>query len=249
MKVIFTKETKLELVEVEQLFKKSLNPWWDEISEYFIELDQEAIWNYVPSISLLAYKALGLERDLSISMTNMFKTVLFANMIHELISDEEEGQVHNQRLQFTILIGDYIFGRVLKLLLEAGAEELLPSIANMMVEINEGMILKYKYPHRQREALEKTKGSMYGYIFYSAANLAKLNEEKCQAYMKFGASLGIALELFKKGNFEELSGQFGIIESNLKYFIKLQKANHNIWENKIDELRTLFFNEKKVAIV
>lgn len=195
MKYIFTTEMQADLLEVDQCFVKSLMPWWEDLAVYVPQVQEDLGFQVLPAMVINAYSYVGLERDLAIRLANMFKTVYFASKIHVLIGDDQEGQQHNQELQFTILIGDYIFGRVLKLLLETHTDQLLHLFASMICEINEGLIVKYKLEANLEEVLAQTRAPFYHCAFLSAAKMAGMVPDQAEIYGQIGKSLGMALEL------------------------------------------------------
>lgn len=191
--------TQAELNSLNEVFIDSLKPWWDELQVYIPPMAGEMSYHAIPALVINAYDYLGLSRELGIKMANMFKTIYFATRIHEMIGDDEEGQEHTQELQFTILIGDYIFGRVLKLLLETHTEQLLDMFAAMICEINEGLILKYKSVQSLKEILTVTRAPFYSYAFRGAAQLKGLESKDGEAYGTLGYNLGMAVELLAVG--------------------------------------------------
>lgn len=228
MKNTLGRELRAELIEVDQVFKEKLLPCWGEINRYIKILEDDPTWHQLPPLIYMAYKSLGLDRKISVSMTNIFKTIYLANSIHSLIKDDEEGQKHDQELQFSILIGDYIFGRMLKLLVEAGADNLVGHFAIMMAEINEGQIMKWKLGVGQREVLRKTHGSIYATAFETAGCLSGMSDIFLGNYRQLGLNLGMAMELINcnilrqealvhihqaKGNYKVLN-QHRLIENN-----------------------------------
>jgi geranylgeranyl pyrophosphate synthase len=195
MDFIDTREMKQDLQEVDQAFESSLAPWWNEIELYMPRINEDPGMKILPAIVLAAYKSIGLSRELALQMANLFKILLLANRIHLLIQDDEEGQQHNQDLQFVILIGDYIFGKVLRLLLDTDAERLLDMFAVMIGDINEGHIMQFKLNGTREEVLAKTRAPLYQNAFGSAAQLDGWPEEKAELYGGVGRDLGMALEL------------------------------------------------------
>ncbi|MEQ8236152.1 MAG: hypothetical protein ABRQ23_05205 [Syntrophomonadaceae bacterium] len=195
--------TQAELNTVNEVFIDTLKPWWDELQVYIPPMAGEMSYRAIPALVINAYHYLGLSRELGINMANMFKTIYFATRIHEMIGDDEEGQEHTQELQFTILIGDYIFGRVLQLLLETNTEQLLDMFAAMICEINEGLIVKYKSARSLEEILTVTRAPFYSYAFRSAAQLKGFGAEYGEAYGTLGYNLGMALELLAAGQLTE----------------------------------------------
>mgnify|MGYP000960061125 CR=1 FL=1 len=112
MQLLFGRELDIEIKELEAFFKQGLSEWWDDLYPYLNALQGDNTWNFMPALILSAYKYNGLNRQMSVSMASIFKTVYLANYIHGLVVDEEQGQVQNQELQFNILIADFLFGHV-----------------------------------------------------------------------------------------------------------------------------------------
>lgn len=223
MEFIFTREMKADLLEVEDLFKRSLLSWWDEIYIYVQKMDGDLSFQLLTAMVINAYRCLGLERELSIQMANLFKTINFASKIHVLVKDDDEGQEHNQELQFTVLIGDYIFGKVMSLLLDTRADKLLDRFAAMICEINEGLIVEYKLNKGLQEVLARTKAPLYNNAFNSAAELAGLAPEVTGIYTELGYNLGMALELLYVHGQKEDVGAYLIKAEQL-----LQSLRHHI---------------------
>lgn len=198
MKTYISEEMLGEMQEIEELFKQGLLPWFEDLSPYINKLDSDLTFKYFPVLVIKSYKSLGLDHDLSMAMANLFKTIYFANRVHVLVKDDTEGQKHNKELQFTILIGDYIFGRILKLLVEAGADRLLDLFADMISEMNQGLIIEYKLNGDLQQVLEKTRASMYRTVFLTAAKLKALDEVLVERYGNLGFNLGMSLEMMQR---------------------------------------------------
>lgn len=235
MNDVFTREYQSELHDVDEIFKNGLMPWWDDVCDYLCRLEKDYTWENLPGLVLCIYRYLGLNTKISILMADIFKTVYFANTIHTFIADDEEGQEHNQELQFNILIGDYAFGRILKLLVEAKAVKMLKDFSDMMSEINEGLVLKHKLNAGQHQTIRKTKAPLYATAFFTAAKLSGVDEASHDLYRHMGYNLGMAIELM--GNprlraeaqvyvhkseeiFEEINKRNNILNSTLERVIK-----------------------------
>ncbi len=195
MGFILAEETKSDVREMETEFRNNLQPWWDELSEYLPEPGDDVGFQILPIIVIHAYRWIDHERQLAVQMANLFRTINFANLIHLRIRDSVEGQQHSQDLQFTILIGDYIFGLVLKLLLATNAEKLLDQFSSMICTINEGFVLQYNLGADLEESISKTRAPFYANAFSSAARLKGWSSQDVQLYCNIGRNLGMALEL------------------------------------------------------
>lgn len=237
MKFIFTRDIQNDLQEVDHIFKRSLLPWWDEISAYMPEVDQDPGFRLLPVMVLNAYKYLGMDRGKSVPMANLFKTIDFASRIHVMVKDDEEGQTHNQAMQFTILIGDYIFGRVLKLLLENRADQFLGLFAAMICTINEGLIIEYKLNGDLEQVLAKTRASMYKNAFLIAGQTAQITPEATETYGEIGFNLGTALELiFVHGQMKRARVYVDKAEKLLRKMDLTGDHNLQVLENLINDI-------------
>jgi len=184
-----------DLQDVEISFQNSLSPWWEELSVYFDSLKQDLTFHILPAVVIAGYRSIGIKRQLTIDMANLFKTIYFANYIHGQVMDEDEGQAYDRELQFSILIGDYIFGRILKLLLEAQADHLLDDFSQLMCQINEGLVIQYKIENNIETVVKMTRGPLYATAFRTAAKLADVDVPLVEIYEKLGHNLGIAFEM------------------------------------------------------
>ncbi|MEN6350480.1 MAG: hypothetical protein ABFD08_13930 [Syntrophomonas sp.] len=250
MNLALSREFKNDLHDLDIVFKESLLPWWDDINGYIKELENDVTWTTLPLMTMGVYSFLGLDRKISVSMANIFRTLFFANYIHALVKDDNEGQEYNRELQFSILIGDYIFGRMLKLLVEAEADSLVGIFAEMMGEINEGMILKHKYGADCRQVLSKTRAPLYARAFETAARLASLGGELENIYRQLGFALGMCIEL---PPYESRAAEIqNYIHEGEKIFSQLQQKNgakNNSLGKMIAELHCLFCSVDEFAVV
>jgi len=195
MNLIFTREWKTELTDLEQVFKHSLLPWWDNIDNYVSELRNDLTWTILPPVVMSIYKYAGHNRQVSIAMSNIFRNCYLAHRIHALIKDDEEGQLHDQELQFRILIGDYLFGHVLKALVDIRADSQVEYFAGMIDEVNQGMLIKHKLNGNCEEVVKRTRAPYYTTAFLTAAKLAGYNNDICKLYQQMGFHFGMSVEL------------------------------------------------------
>lgn len=246
----FTRALRTELNDVEGMFKRSLLPWWEDIQEYLNSIANDPTWMVLPSIVLSSYKYMGVERQFSKSMTNIFKTIYLAIYIHERVKDDDEGQLYNKEMQFSILIGDYIFGRMLKLLIEAEADRLLPIFSNMICEINEGLVNKHKMGLDYEASLLQTRGPLYEAIYRTAAVSAQKDAEDREMIARTGYHLGMAIEMlnYRLPNHKALRHLAASFESFRTY-----KQSNNIHDTVIEEvyreLREIISDQNKLAVV
>lgn len=250
MKCVFSGEIKGDIVEVEKSFRDNLLPWWNDIAVYYNRIQDDLTWRVLPAVVLSVYKHFGLDRALSVAMASMFETVYFSNSIHALIKDDDEGQVHDNELQFAILVGDYIFGTVLKSLVRSKNTSLVGIMADMMCELNEGMVLQNKLGANRTQVLEKTRAPLYGTAFLSAARLSGQTFENQEIYRQMGHNLGMSIELL--GNKQSHKDTRPFIQNDE---VLMDRCNNYaskpsaLLENVIRDLHLAICENEKVAVV
>lgn len=249
MNFAFTRELEVEINDMEKLFKQSLQPWWGDMSFLVARLQGDMSFQLMPQVAVLAYKFMDMDHQKTVSMANIFKTIYFASKIHIMIKDNEEGQTQNQELQFTILIGDYIFGRVLKLLLEAGAEQLLDDFAQMISQINEGLVIQYKLNGRLPDVLLKSSAPLYATAFSTAAKLKGLNPAGIQMAEQIGHYLGMTLELLIAGETMEALGYLDRTDAAVRDFNAFAGQSNTSLDKLLQELHNMLTVSKSAAVI
>lgn len=214
-------------------------------------LDVDPLWKNIQEFVLITYDYFGLDRSLAIKIAVIFKMAYLANYIHESVKDDEEGQIYNQQLQLTILIGDYLFGKMMSLLLEAGGGHLVDSFADMMAEINEGLIIKYKIGTHPDQVIEKTKASYYSYTFLAAARLAGIDsEEELHNLFALGTNIGMVMYLiYNKGSHEQIRKH--ILQAHQLFTLVNQdlKVVNSHLEKSLEEISNYSGSLSKVAVI
>lgn len=250
MNLLFTRDLKAELADLEQVFKHSLLPWWDNINNYVGKLKDDLTWTILPSVVMSIYQYTGHSRQLSIAMSSIFRNSYLAHRVHALVKDDEEGQQYDQDLQFNILIGDYISGRVLKGLVETKTDHLLNDFAEMTAEINQGMVIKHKLNGSFIQIVETTRVPLYVTAFLTAAKLAGYDAECCEIYRQMGYHLGMSIELGQDPVFhQQAHDHFHKCE---KLFLKInnkRNVSNSSLEKAIRELHDHFFSMEESAVV
>ncbi len=248
---VFSRELNKELGIIDETLRESLNSWWDEIEVFANELEADPLWKSIPEFVLLAYDYFEIERDLSIKMAVIFKMVYLTKHIHGTIKDDEEGQEYNQLLQFTILIGDYLSGLTMSLLLKNGWGELIDSFADLMIDINEGLIIKHKIAPDSGEAVEKASASLYKTIFITAARIAGVtSKSELEIANRLGTHVGMVMVLLYSNAAPQEISKY-IIQAN-QLFIRLSQSGQVIpgnLEMALRELTDFSGNLKKVAAI
>ncbi len=227
MNFTFAKVLTDELELVETIYQEGLQIWWDDLASLRECLQDDKSLHLMPAVVVMAYKYIDADHKLTIDMASLFKTLYFANLIHHQVGDEKEGQDHNQALQFTILIGDYIFGRILKLLLKIGAVQVLDNLAMMICRINEGLVMQYKLGADRLEVIKRGNAAIYETAFVTAARLKGLAPEAIELYGRLGFQIGMAMEMLIAGIHEGLQPHIEESLDLLKQFNDLYGFHDN----------------------
>lgn len=246
----FSWELKKEVFEIDHMLKDFLNSWREDIYEFNHDLENDYLYRSICEFVLLAYKYFGIDKDLSKKMVVIFKMVYLANYIHSKVRDDEEEQEYNQELQYTILTGDYLFGHIMKLLIEANGGEVVDSFAHMMAEINEGFIIQHKIDPISIEVIEKTIASYYGTAFLTAARFAGIQKETELFIIRdLGLNLGIAMYLIYTDAAYGKINPYIIRVNKLFSLINLHKRIANSSLEKAVEEISEFSGNLKAAVI
>lgn len=247
----FSRELQKEIYLVEYTLKESLSSWQEEIDRFAQFLEADDLWRGIPEFVILAYEYFGMDRDLSIKIAAIFKMAYLVNFIHETIQDDEEGQEYNQKLQFTILIGDYLLGKTMSLILEAGGAGVVDSFAEMMAEVNEGLIIKHKIDYKSDEVVRKTKASYYGTTLITAARLAGINNEsELNIINSLGINIGIAMYLiYTKESHDKISPYVNKVNELFTKVNQHSKVVNSYLEKAIGEISAFSGNLSKRAVI
>lgn len=245
-------EVKNEMVGVNLLMNKSLHPWREQILPYLGGLDKDPHWHMIPAITALVHRSLGIGYHRTVYISTILRMAYLANHIHDRVRDDEEGQVHDKNLQFTILIGDYLFGVLLSLLSEIDSHYLVPSLAGMMAEVNEGHVIRKVNGggRANLEVLAREKASFYKNAFLTAAVTARLSEREKNIYQEVGHNIGMALAIEAEGlTYPAVAPYLEKVKSLWVSFLRERRnGNWNLVERLVEELMVILA-DRRAAVV
>ncbi|HNX27828.1 MAG TPA: hypothetical protein PKN87_00255 [Syntrophomonadaceae bacterium] len=249
MDLLNSRESYDELLEIDKVFKATIEPWWESTYVYYLQIKEDTTWKALTPVVAAAYKYLGCDNK-SIIFTNIFHTAYFSNYIHAAIGDEEEGQEHNREMQFSILIGDFLSGRLLKLLVDADNNKLMVPFAAMICTMNEGRVLKHKMKASTEQVIEKINGSLYAMIFLSAALITQKDAEFCEIYRQLGFNLGMALELSNdSASLNQAYKYLTATQGLFKQINQQYRKQNSLLENIISEISQIMADIETAAVV
>lgn len=198
MEFSFAREVRSQIHEMDSTFKNGLLRSWPGLNTFVKRMEGDPTWDHLPVLTLMFHHYLGVESSLATSMAGIMRNLYLAQSIHSWVKDDEEGQDYNQELQFSILIGDYMFGYILKMLLENRSDSILSTLSAMICTISEGLVRKHRFSPDPVKALKETKAPLYATAFQTAAELSG-NVNDAPAFGQIGHHLGMAVELLHLG--------------------------------------------------
>lgn len=181
--------------ELDKRYWQALALHADHLPIQEMTLNEDFTFIHITDLSLTVHALMGHTEATALDMTHLFQLTYLSNQLHLHIQDESEGQAYNEQLKLELLTGDYLFGQALQGLLTGGHHRLIAQYTHMLAEINTGLVMKHRLEAPDEEVLRRTKGVVYGMIFYTAACLADKENDWQQRFTDFGAQLGMALEL------------------------------------------------------
>lgn len=236
-------------LEMDELLRKTIGSWWDHIDPYYQQVQDETTWKALPSTITAAFKYLGCDQH-SLTFINIFRIAYFANFIHASIKDAEEGQAHDRAMQFSILIGDMLFGRLLQLLVEADHKKIMMPFAEMICTINEGRVMRHKMDAATERAVGKIYAPFYGTVFLTAAIIADRDEGFCKLYRELGLNLGMTIELINAPGFTDMAGKYlDIVRGIFTQINQQSRLQNSLLEKLIIKLCQPFNDNGKTAVV
>lgn|GEM_PF-507063 len=135
----------------------------------------------LPSLVILSARFSGDINNRVISMAAAMELAYLAQQIHNRIGEEDQpaAEPPGSGPQLPVLVGDYIFGKFLLYVCEAGCLEFLPVLADIVCQMNEGGVIR-------KDVLESGQGSTLTTLRVIKKETALLFAESC----RIGATIG-----------------------------------------------------------
>ncbi|NPV26341.1 MAG: hypothetical protein HPY81_02555 [Firmicutes bacterium] len=205
-----------ELLLVKQRMNKELQLKTGPVSN-FLELDLDTTPLLVlPALVILSARAYGYTHPRVTCMAGVVQMMFLAASIHNEVPDDGERLngdplvADRERSQFSVLIGDYIYGKVLRLLCEADCVEMLPWLAGVICEMNEAAMVRLQAEKTGRinleiqlEILRREFAVLFGAACRIGAILAGAADEQILNLIRVGENLGMVLGIRER----QLDGQ------------------------------------------
>lgn len=183
-----------DLNSVYSLVDHSVKPLASDYAVYRKEIENQLHWMALPALTAAANRHFGLGKKREQHMAAIFNVIYLSDQIHSRVVDAGEGQEYNLDLQFTIIAGDYLFGRAMMLLTDIEGYRLLEHFADLICAVNEGHTM-HKSSSADLDIMAKETASLYSYGFYTAAALAEVPAAECDLFKEIGKNIGMAVTL------------------------------------------------------
>jgi octaprenyl-diphosphate synthase len=199
-------EGKLRLVE-EELERRARSevPTISLIGEYLVDGGGKRIR---PALLLLASRLLGYQGTVDVKYAAVLELIHTATLVHDDIidgADTRRGRVSVNRRwgnELTVLFGDYLYMKGMKVALEEGDVRVLDLLADVTLSMTEGEILGAE----RRGSLDLTIGDYLevvkrktALLFAAACRIPAFlvagSEARAEALWEFGLALGTAFQL------------------------------------------------------
>lgn len=135
----------------------------------------------IPALVILSARIAGQGDRRVITFAAGMEMMYMAQQIHNRIGDEAQFNLTDtgKKMKLQVLIGDYIYGKFLVYISEAGCLEFLPGLCETVCQMNEGGIMR-------RGIIEKGNGELLVHLQVIRKETALLLAEACRV----GAILG-----------------------------------------------------------
>ncbi len=189
-----------ELIETNALLRECLRPWDYQLQSCQQELKNVIHWTALPAITVAVNRRFEGHDQFGSYMAAIFALIFLADYIHCSVQEDEEGLRGNEGFQFSILLGDYLFGKAVGLLNQVNGHHLLRYFAQLMCVVNEGHVMRKLLEGKfDLEILAHEKASYYKFSFLTAAIAGGSNPLECRFYEETGFNLGMAIALYDEG--------------------------------------------------
>jgi octaprenyl-diphosphate synthase len=176
-----------------------------EISTHLIEAGGKRLR---PILTLAAARLCGYEGDAHVKLAATVEFIHTATLLHDDVVDESEKRRGRPTANIlfdnksSVLVGDYLFARAFRLMVECGSLRVLDILAEASAVIAEGEVLQLTTAHDLTTDLGRYEQVIRGKtaaLFAAAAEvggvIAGAEERQVEALRTYGDALGIAFQL------------------------------------------------------
>lgn len=197
-----------ELIEVEdslKSFTSSSNPIISEIGSYIFQKTGKRIR---PALLLLCARMSGYKGTEHILMSTLVETIHTASLLHDDIIDNSplrrgKESVHSKwGPNITVLMGDYLYIKTLRLALQSGHTEIMEALSGASYKMIEGELQEYHISgnldleeKEYMEVIRKKTASLFSASCQIGGVLGGASQKDKDAFKEYGMALGMAFQV------------------------------------------------------
>jgi len=176
-----------------------------EISAHLIEAGGKRLR---PLLTLAAARLAGYEGAVQIKLAAVVEFIHTATLLHDDVVDESAQRRGRPTANIlwdnksSVLVGDYLFARAFRLMIESGDMRILDILSNAAAVIAEGEVLQLTTAHdlstdiaRYEQVIRGKTAALFAAATEVSGVLARLPEPQIAALHAYGDSLGMAFQL------------------------------------------------------
>ncbi|MBR5784417.1 MAG: polyprenyl synthetase family protein, partial [Bacteroidales bacterium] len=161
-----------------------------------------------PILLLLISGAFGKISDKTIRAALAIETLHITSLIHDDVVDESLLRRGKQTLnsiwgnKLAVLVGDYLYARVLNMLIDIDDKEILKTVSRVAQEMGEGELLQQENAREYNltdstyyDVVKKKTAVLFSACCKIGAIVGNANDEEKQRMAEFGECLGIAFQI------------------------------------------------------
>jgi octaprenyl-diphosphate synthase len=196
------------LRSVEALFRESLSSPVGIVSEIGDFVAEAGGKRVRPTLHLLTARACRYDGPHDVLLGTVLEFIHSATLVHDDIIDEATTRRGRASLNYrwgnniTVLFGDYLFAKAMKLALGAGSLRVMETLADVTLRMIEGELLQVRYEGRidlneaeYLDLIERKTAALFSCCCELAGLLADVEPRRIEALRRYGLNLGMAFQI------------------------------------------------------
>ncbi|WP_051688197.1 polyprenyl synthetase family protein [Desulfofalx alkaliphila] len=165
-----------------------------------------------PAVVVLSAKVFDYKKEPTITFASIIQLIYMGTKAHAHITemDTQPGIDLDPRdgCQYPVLVGDYLYGKTFRLLVDTGLVRYLGPLAEMICHISEGCTLQCQLANANvtaasdyaLEIVRKETAELFGRCSSIAADINGAAKEQIEQMYDFGVNFGCGYGLLQRGN-------------------------------------------------
>jgi octaprenyl-diphosphate synthase len=161
-----------------------------------------------PTLHLLSARLCEYDGPHDILLGTVLEFIHSATLVHDDIIDEATTRRGRPSMNYrwgnniTVLFGDYLFAKAMKLALGAGSLRIMETLADVTLRMIEGELLQVRNEGRidlseaeYLDVIERKTAALFSCCCELAGHLAQVEPERLDALRRYGLNLGMAFQI------------------------------------------------------